>query len=231
MADTMIDKTDCLFDFGPLASEYERWYDTPAGRAHDQQQKALVRQFLPPANAGNRLLDVGCGTGHWSRFFASLGFAVVGVDVSEQMIEVARAWALAACTFEVADACDLPFDAGSFDVVAAMATLEFVSDAPRALAEMFRTVRAHGRIVVGTLNRLAPINRHRVAKGKEPYASARMFSLREVRELLAPFGCVRARVTGEQAGSRRRRMRKAVRRPASPGREPTGAFIVAEART
>lgn len=224
-------RTHSVYDFGPLAKEYDRWYDTAAGRAHDRQQKALVRELLPPPKAGDRLLDVGCGTGHWSRFFASLGYGVVGVDVSEQMIEVAKAGAPAQCLFAAADACDLPFDAHCFQVVAAMATLEFVSDAPRVLAEMFRTVRCHGSVLVGTLNRLAPVNRHRVAKGKQPYASARMFSLSQLRELLAPFGQVRARVTAEKAGSRGRRVWKAVRRRASLRREPDGAFIVAEVRT
>ena len=226
----MTDKAQSLFDFGPTAAEYDRWYDTPAGRAHDRQQKTLVRELLPPANTSDQLLDVGCGTGHWSSFFASLGYAVVGVDISEQMIEVAKASASAQCLFGVADACDLPFDAHSFEVVAAMATLEFVSDAPRVLAEMFRTVMSHGSVVVGTLNRLAPVNRHCVAKGKEPYASARMFSPKELLELLAPFGHVRAGVTAEKPGSRRRRIWKAVTRRASLRQEPAGAFLVAEVR-
>ena len=228
---SMIGKTHSLYDFDPLANDYDRWYETPAGRAHDRQQKALVRELLPPAKPGDQLLDVGCGTGHWSHFFRSLGYSVVGVDVSEQMIEMAKASAPAQCFFGVADAQHLPFDAHCFEVVAAMATLEFVSDAPRVLAEMFRTVRPHGSVVVGTLNRLAPINCHRVAKGKEPYASARMLSPNELRELLAPFGHVHARVTAEQAGNRRRPIRKAVTRQASLRQEPTGAFIVAEVRT
>ncbi len=220
-----------LFDFGPLAGEYDRWYDKPAGRFHDRQQKALVRSFLAPARPGERLLDVGCGTGHWSRFFASLGYSVVGVDISAEMIEVARANVSPPCVFEIADACNLPFDTDSFEVVAGMVILEFVSDAPGMLTEMFRCAAPSGRILIGTLNKIAPINQHRLDEDKEPYASGKLLSPRELRRLLEPFGHVRMAGTGEQSKKRAIRLwrlvneRLGVRHP-----KLDGAFIVAEVR-
>jgi 2-polyprenyl-3-methyl-5-hydroxy-6-metoxy-1,4-benzoquinol methylase len=180
-----------LFDFGKLASDYERWYETPVGKAHDQAQESDVRRFLEPARPGARLLDVGCGTGHWSRFFASMGYEVHGVDISPEMIAVARSAGVSGCTFEVADVCALPFWGASFDVVAAMATLEFVSDVSLALEEMFRCVKRNGVVLIGTLNRLASINRRRIAEGREPYASGRLLSPGELRKLLKPYGRVR----------------------------------------
>lgn len=221
-----------LFDFGPLVSEYDTWYDTPAGRSHDRYQKTLVRSFLPPAKPGQRLLDVGCGTGHWSRFFASEGYTIVGIDVSERMIEVAKANVSPECVFEVADACNLPFDTDSFEVVAAMATLEFISDVPGALREMFRCAKPSGCVLIGTLNKIAPINRHRLGKGREPYASGKLLSPKELRRLLEPFGHVRMAVTGEHSGKRAIRLWRLIKkRPAARGRKLDGAFIVAEVRT
>ena len=193
----MIAQPHSLFDFGPLAAEYERWYHTPAGRSHDGYQKALVQRILLPAGPRERLLEIGCGTGNWSRFFALLGYTVLGVDISKSMIEVAKAHPSPQCRFEVADACNLPFASDTFEVVAAMATLEFVSDGPRALAEMFRCTSPSGRILIGTLNRLAPMNQRRVAEGKEPYASARLYSPDELRELLEQYGHVQINVTAE----------------------------------
>jgi ubiquinone/menaquinone biosynthesis C-methylase UbiE len=230
-ADNATHASHCLFDFSAIARDYDRWYETAAGRAHDRIQKADVVRLLRPPRPGDRLLDIGCGTGHWSRFFASLGYAVTGIDISEEMIRVARRRPAPGCVFELADACALPFDECSFEVVAAMATLEFVSDAPRVLAEMFRTVRPHGSVVVGTLNRLAPINRHRLARAREPYASGRLLSPGELRNLLGRFGRVRMVASRMPSSRRGWRLGRWIGHRIAPGRRKfAGPFIVAEVR-
>jgi ubiquinone/menaquinone biosynthesis C-methylase UbiE len=204
---------DGSFDFGTVAQEYDRWYETPVGRRHDRFQKALMREFLPPAKPGERLLDVGCGTGHWSRFFASLGFSVVGIDTSPEMVSMARSHVWERCTFEVANAGKMPFGDGAFEIVAAMATLEFIPRPEKALEEMKRCLKPGGRIIIGTLNRLDPLNRCRVDQDDEPYASANMFSTNELRALLVRHGSIWVRTSAERAKD-----------------SEEGAFIVAEVR-
>ncbi len=189
-AGSTIPGSSCLFDFGPLAQGYERWYATSVGQAHDRAQKEDVRRLLRRGQAGEKLLDVGCGTGHWSSFFAELGYQVTGIDISPEMIEAARI-AAPECFFQVADGCELPFKDGSFDVAASMATLEFITDRSAAVREMVRCAKPGGGLLIGTLNRLAPLNRHRLSKGKQPYASAHLLSPDELRRLLAPWGHVR----------------------------------------
>ena len=221
-----------LFDFGSLAAGYERWYCTPAGKTYDREEKAAVLRLLPPPKPGDRLLDVGCGTGHWSRFFASLGFQVIGVDISAEMVDVACSHDSPRCRFGIADACRLPFDEVSFDVVTAIATLEFVSDLEAAVAEMFRCTKLNGSVIIGALNKLAPLNRQRVAQGEEPYASARLFSPQEVRAVLARYGRVRMRVSGHQPEHKwTRSLRVLRRRSLLRGSQRTGVFIVAAVRS
>jgi len=183
------------FNFGVMARTYDRWYDTPAGRAYDRLEKHAVEKLLPPRSAGARLLEVGCGTGHWSTFFSAHGFEVVGVDLAPEMISAAAGKRIANAAFHVADAHSLPFDDGSFDVTAAIATIEFVRDAQVVLEEMARcTRRPGGAMVVGTLNALAPINRRRKDLTRPPYAMARFFRPGEVRKLLASCGEAQVRV-------------------------------------
>jgi SAM-dependent methyltransferase len=101
---------------------------------------------------GQRLLDVGCGLGE-----AALGLApdlgddgeVVGVDVSERMLRVARAHSGSArcrVRFSVGDARSLDEPDDSFDVARSERTLQWLADPAVAVAEMVRVVRPGGRV-------------------------------------------------------------------------------------
>ncbi len=145
--------------------------------------------MLPRPAPGLRLLDVGCGTGHWSAFFGVRGFKVTGVDIAPEMVAVARKRRIADAAFRLADAHSLPFADGQFDVTAAITTLECVRDAEAVVQEMVRcTRRPGGYMMLGVLNALAALNAERKAAGAPPYAAARLFSPEEVKALLAPYG-------------------------------------------
>lgn len=98
------------------------------------------------------VLDVGCGVGATSTLLAKkYGARVVGVDVSELMIERARKRVErerlgSKVELKVADVCSLPFEDGGFDVIVCESVLTFVRDKERALREMTRVLKPDGYI-------------------------------------------------------------------------------------
>lgn len=184
------------FDFGGMAHLYDEWYETRAGRMYDGLEKRGVARFLPDPMSGNRLLEVGCGTGHWSAFFSDRGFVVTAVDIAPEMIETARGRRIANASFDVADAHALPFEDGRFDVAAAITTIEFVRDAETVVREMARCVRRSGGVVlIGVLNALAGVNIRRKAAGAPIWADARFLSPSELTAILTPYGKPRVAAT------------------------------------
>ena len=177
------------FDFGRIAQRYDAWYETPRGAMYDRLERRVVGSLLPSACNGRTLLDVGCGTGHWSEYFAVRGYEVTGVDISAETIAIARAKGIANGAFRVADGTDLFFADDSFDVAAAITVLEFVADPEAVLLEMVRCTRkAGGMLLIGVLNRLSPYNCQRAARPGSLYASAHLFDPSELRDLLAVYG-------------------------------------------
>lgn len=97
------------------------------------------------AQPGERILDVGCGTGQLTAEIAQFGAEVVGIDSSPEMIATARK-NFPKLRFEVADVTALHFD-NEFDVVVSNAALHWVRDQPAAIASIGRALKAGGRLV------------------------------------------------------------------------------------
>lgn len=111
--------------------------------------RLLAPPFLDFAGLedGERVLDVGCGTGHLARAVAGTNraAAVHAVDLAPAYIEHARRHTPAPqIQFEVGDACALPFGEHSFDRVLSLLVLHFVPQTARAVAEMRRVARPGG---------------------------------------------------------------------------------------
>jgi len=99
-----------------------------------------------------QVLNVGCGIGVGSTYIAKkYDCHVVGVDISEKMIEWSRRRAReerveAKVEFRTADVLDLPFEAGRFDVVFAESVLIFVEDKAQAIRECVRVTKPGGYV-------------------------------------------------------------------------------------
>lgn len=114
--------------------------------------KRLIEKADP--KRGERVLDVGCGTGIVARQVASrLGpsSAVTGLDSSPNMLAVARSAATReglTVDWREGSAEQLPFPEGSFDLVLCQFALMFFAEKGAALAEMRRVVSKSGRVLV-----------------------------------------------------------------------------------
>jgi trans-aconitate methyltransferase len=95
---------------------------------------------------GERILDLGCGTGYLTNLIAEQGAAVTGVDSSTDMIERART-AYPGLEFLRASATNLHFDQ-PFDAVFSNAVLHWVLDKEAAIDSIHRSLRSGGRFVM-----------------------------------------------------------------------------------
>jgi ubiquinone/menaquinone biosynthesis C-methylase UbiE len=122
-----------------------------------QWSRAVGTRFLEwlAAPSGLNWLDVGCGTGILTGLIVDqcAPAAVFGVDSQRAQIEHAKRQAFAhRVTLRVAQAETLPFSDQSFDAVASALALNFITDRPRALAEMQRVARPNGMVAAFVWN-------------------------------------------------------------------------------
>jgi SAM-dependent methyltransferase len=132
------------------AERWARFARTPGhDRVHGTLNLPSFLELLPPA--GRATLDLGCGEGRVGAELVRRGHAVVGVDSSPRMVELARELHDAV----VADASALPFEDGSFDLVVAYMSLMNFDDLDGAVAEAARVLEPHGRLCVSVLHPVA----------------------------------------------------------------------------
>lgn len=112
--------------------------------------------------SGAWVLDVACGTGNAALAAASRGASVVGVDLSPQLVDMARARAVLAraadATFLVGDAGNLPVEAGAFDVSVSVFGVIFAPDPAAAVGQMLTALRPGGTLVIASWLDRGPIH-------------------------------------------------------------------------
>jgi SAM-dependent methyltransferase len=118
--------------------------------------EAIVSRELGGRAEGFDVLDVGCGNGDISRFFAQRN-RVTGVDVKDR-----RNGRVEPFRFVQIDSEALPFEDGSFDLVLSHHVLEHVPDQRRHLDEIWRVLRSDGVCYLATPNKSSPIMRGHV---------------------------------------------------------------------
>jgi SAM-dependent methyltransferase len=144
----------------PTSATFERYRGSPPELYDRYFVPAIGSPFAAPVidaaalRAGERVLDVACGTGVVARLAAErvgTDGTVVGIDGNPGMLQVARSATPAGATIEwhEASADGLPLTDDTFDVALCSLGLQFFADKVGALIEMGRVVVPGGRIVIG----------------------------------------------------------------------------------
>jgi len=113
--------------------------------------------LLEPYATG-KVLDIGCGSGDLALFYVKKGAIYAGIDLSHNMIkranfnyvDLARQ---GKATFQVADCENLPFSDREFDVLSAVALIEYLPDPSKALDEISRVIKTGGYVLITVPNK------------------------------------------------------------------------------
>jgi len=163
-----------------LRDEFNRWAEAGRGEEMESHHSFITEQTLRrmDLHAGERVLDLGCGTGWASRILARLvangpqgSGQVVGLDVSDEMVRRARAQSkdFDNVMYVWGSADEIPWQENYFDKVLSVESFYYYPDQQKTLTELFRVMAPHGRLFI-------LINLYR----DNPY------SLRWVKELQVP---------------------------------------------
>lgn len=190
---------DEVADYYSLLKTYARFlapfYDAVFGilsLGEGSKLRDRAAEFADPRK-GSKILDVATGTGKQAFAFARRGFNVVGVDLSEDMLGIAkRANKHENAKFEIADATNLPFEDNSFDVSCVSFGLHDMIPTirERALKELVRVTKKEGAIIIVDYalpkNKVSAFFVYNLVKLYEPYFSE--FIKSDLEELITKSG-------------------------------------------
>ena len=142
----------------------ERWHARAEVTALEADREVELERIWDALrlSRGARLLDAGCGSGQWALALAERGARVTGVDLSTEMIRLARENASARgldIEWRTGDVTRLADPLAVFDAIHARVLLQFVPDVTGALRELRRVLRPGGRLLASVPGALSPIYR------------------------------------------------------------------------
>lgn len=174
--------------FEKAANRYETWYATPSGQRADRAERALLEWLLGQFPNAHSILEIGCGTGHFTTWFANQKPQVMGLDRSPAMVAALHGRDPTLSVIQ-GDAHHLPFRNHTVDVIAFVTTLEFLDRVELALSEAIRVARQG--IILIVLNRLSVggfSRRFGAQKRGALLGQAHDYSVRTLQKLMRQIG-------------------------------------------
>lgn len=142
--------------YNSLAEEWDRRYENPTIRYRRSIEFNIISRNI---KKGNKVLDIGCGSGRHTFFLLEKGCSVTGVDISQKMLEVLKQKAEErkySLSLFLADCNNLPFETESFDVVVSIyGPFTHLQNPIKCVNEMIRVLKRNGKIVIGVENKWA----------------------------------------------------------------------------
>ena len=167
-----------------IVKEYDAYYQNKYKRV-DVLEKRLLKELLDQFDGIERLLEVGCGTGHFTRWMDSLGLECYGLDTSNLMLREAKKLWIESRLLQ-GESSRLPFKSRSFDVVIYLTSLEYMPDVDAVFAEAGRIARKG--IILGLVNKWSPTTVRRtiqVRLARNPYyRNAKFYSISDIKRIL-----------------------------------------------
>jgi SAM-dependent methyltransferase len=135
--------------FDALAPRYNAlWTDSPRGR---DQRTAVWREIDGLFHAGDRILDLGCGTGDDALHLADLGIQVAGIDAAAGMVEIARSRGVDASVLAIEDL--YRFEGSFSGAISNFGTLNCIADLHPVAAQLARFVQPSGPVAICLMGR------------------------------------------------------------------------------
>lgn len=162
---------------------YESWYEGKYKRA-DLLEKQVITRMIEQYSSPKTILEIGCGTTHFTRWLAASGFEAFGVDISPYMVRQAKTlWPEGSLLNSKSS--NLPFSDGSFDLACFITCFEYMANPVQVLREASRVVKQG--IILGLMNKWSlPTFRRKIqlAFGRnEYYKNAHFYSIFDIKEL------------------------------------------------
>jgi len=134
------------------AGEIWNW-ESPAGRQRWKRRVQMLSGHLRP---GMAILEIGCGTGYFTRELTQRGADIVAIDVSPDLLEIAKAkYSAPNVRYEIQNACALTYADAMFDSVVGSSILHHL-EIEEALREIYRVLKPGGTIYFTEPNMLNP---------------------------------------------------------------------------
>ena len=167
-----------------IAAIYQAWHRSHPARLIDRSLEKLIFRLVGPS-PGERVLDIGCGSGNHLLMFSKMGLNVSGIDASSHMISLARERLSRRCLLNTCRAEDLPFDDNEFDLAVLINTVEFLDDPVQVLREAGRVTRK--KIFIGVLNSLSwngLLKKIQGVFGNQVFGQAKFYNLWQIKALV-----------------------------------------------